>query len=356
MNFNVKRLDRVSLFIILAVFATSIPLIYGGVTIDIAEKNISDNDPTTSNAQGPQMAVNGSIIYMVWYNGTDANNCSQSLCDIVLVKSTDNGTTFSTPIIIGNSTSTSNIDPQIAVGSGNNVYVVWQNGTNVELVTSSDGGASFTTFRPPFSITVDSVGAKPQIVTNSSGNNVYIAWSNKTDYQIRTSDDDGATFATALDIGDHGTGSSRRSISLAVSTDTVYAVMQDELKINFTRSTNNGTTFVKPTTPSNGEILSLLSVADESKLSENVIVSAKIPVSSPVSSKESVIPSPSVDDVRATLIDSAEPASVLESASVTVIVAELPVLYCVALKFMVMVLAVTLERFTSPSEVSVVVG
>jgi len=248
MNSNVKRLDRVSIFIILAVFATSIPLIYAGVTIDIAETNISGNDTTTSNAQGPQMAVNGSIIYLVWYNGTDSNNCNQSLCDISFKKSTDNGTTFSTSIIIGNSTSTSNITPQIAVGSGNNVYVVWQNGTNVELVTSSDGGASFTTIKPPFSITVDSTGAKPQIVTNSSGNNVYVAWINKTDYQIRTSDDDGATFATALDIGDHGTSSNRRSITLAVSNDTVYAVLKDGTDINFTRSTNNGTSFVIPTT------------------------------------------------------------------------------------------------------------
>jgi len=249
MNFNLKRPDTVSVLILLLVFAVSIPGIYAGVTVDITEKSISVNDGA-SNAQGPQMIVNGNTIYTVWYNGTTSFNCSTVMCNVTLAKSTNNGTTFSTPIIIGNST-TNNPTPQIAVGSGNNVYVVWQNGTNVEFIASSDGGASFTAVKT-LSTDVDSTGAKPQIVTNASGNNVYVGWTADNDYLIANSDDDGASFSAGVDVGDHSSG--RRSLSLDVSPDTVYAIMQSNVNVNFVRSTNNGTSFSNPTTPSDGII------------------------------------------------------------------------------------------------------
>ena len=64
-------------------------------------------------------------VYVVWNDDTFGN------FDIFLAKSTDGGETFSTPENISNNEGFSEF-PQFAV-NGNNVYVLWIDGTNKQV-------------------------------------------------------------------------------------------------------------------------------------------------------------------------------------------------------------------------------
>ncbi|MGI0013658.1 MAG: hypothetical protein ACREBU_09485, partial [Nitrososphaera sp.] len=94
---------------------------------------VSQNDG--SDSFGPQIAVSGSNVFVVWQDFSIDNE------GIFFSSSSDDGTTFSNPINISNDGSSSN--PQIAV-SGSNVFVVWQDNDEILFASSSDNGANFS--------------------------------------------------------------------------------------------------------------------------------------------------------------------------------------------------------------------
>ena len=77
--------------------------------------NLSNN---TGDSRNPQIATSGNNVYVTWYDNTPGNN------DIFVAASSNNGTSFGTPINLSNNPGSS-IIPQIAA-SGNNVYVTWK--------------------------------------------------------------------------------------------------------------------------------------------------------------------------------------------------------------------------------------
>jgi len=271
-----KKLTEENLLVIVSVFLLTITvsLIYAGVSFDISEPlNLSDNDASTSNARftddtNPKLqtsfVANGSNVYAVWFNHTEGGSCSDTrFCAIVFIKSSDNGTTFDTPKIIGNST-TRIPHPAIAVGSGGNLYIAWQNGSGILFTSSSDSGDTFnsvngtaingTGVNPPGDNDIERA-AHVQMVANKTGDNVYVAWSDDTHYKIVNSSDSGQTFSREatigtllpLTVGGLGPDADERAIKLALNQTHLFAITKEGTSVIFKAAGNNGTTFTNST-------------------------------------------------------------------------------------------------------------
>ena len=100
--------------------------------------NVSNS---TGSSVFPQIATSGNNVYVTWQDTTPGNS------DIFFAVSTNKGTSFGTPINISNNTDSS-VSPQIAT-SGNNVYVTWQDGPlfnrDTFFAVSNNNGTSFGT-------------------------------------------------------------------------------------------------------------------------------------------------------------------------------------------------------------------
>jgi len=273
------KIDWVSIAIVVFVIVVALPLIYAGVSFDTTQPvNLSDNDASTSNARftddtRPKLqtsfVANGSNVYAVWINHTEGGSCSSTkFCAIVFIKSSDNGTTFDTPKIIGNST-IKIPHPAIAVGSGGNLYIAWQNGSGILFTSSSDSGDTFnnvngtaingTRVNAPGS-TDAKTPALVQMVANKTGDNVYVAWSDDTDYKIVNSSDSGQTFSREASIGTllplsatNVRDSDDRAIKLALNQTHLFAITKEGTSVVFKAAGNNGTTFTNSTIDTNIE-------------------------------------------------------------------------------------------------------
>ncbi|MGI0027675.1 MAG: hypothetical protein ACREAD_07530, partial [Nitrosopumilaceae archaeon] len=249
-----KKIHVLSLFVILTLLVVSTSLrsveaVSPGFSTPV---NISTNH---GDSILPQMIVSGNDVYVVW------NDNSTGKYGILITKSTDGGMTFGTPVDISRNIGSSG-SPQFAV-SGNDVYVVWQAKTTgkyqIIFAKSTDGG---TTFSTPANISTNSGDSSyPKIA--ASGNNVYITWSLTTtnkdyDTYFTKSADKGATFSVPVNIsnnlGDSGVP------QIAASGNDVYVTWENNGLGNFevfvVKSTDNGNTLASPvniskdTTPS----------------------------------------------------------------------------------------------------------
>jgi hypothetical protein len=128
---------------------------------------------STGDSQNPQIAAIGNNVYVTWVDVTPAGNN-----DIFFAASNNNGLSFGTPINISNNTGFS-FNPQIAA-IGNNVYVTWTDFTpgnqDIFFAASTNNGTSFGT---PINISNNTEGSQnPQIA--AIGNNVYVTWEDNT--------------------------------------------------------------------------------------------------------------------------------------------------------------------------------
>ena len=197
-----------------------------------APVNVSKN-PKPSGA--PQIVASGNDVYVVWMDNTPGNY------DIFVAKSTDNASTFGTPVNVSNNTGDSGYQ-QIAL-SENNLYVAWtdtisKSNYDILFAKSTDGGATFTT---PVNISKN-VGASgwPQV---SVSGNIYVIWEDITtgsyDILISKSIDGGATFTIPVNISNTTDNSNFKQMVL--SDNNVYVVWQDgapnQHEILFAKST-----------------------------------------------------------------------------------------------------------------------
>ncbi len=161
----------------------------GGTTFS-TPVNLS-NDLSVS--ASPQFAVSGTNVYVVWVDASLGNN------RIFFSKSTDGGGTFSAPSALSNAVDSA-VKPQIAV-SGTKVYVVWQDTTTtlgakpkIFFVVSTNSGGTFGSTINLSNTSGNSID--PQII--ASGSSVYVVWEDLTfgngDILIQKSNDYGSTF------------------------------------------------------------------------------------------------------------------------------------------------------------------
>ena len=218
---------------------------------------------------------------MVWQDFFDSigNN------EIFLIRSIDNGSTFSSPINLSKDRGAS-LTPYIAV-SGSNVYVVWSDDNNyflhrspdpdiydVYFKKSTDYGANFAgTMRLSNYTKTDSEA--PQVTTSgNNNNNVYVVWgsedsSGNNGIIFTKSKDDGSTFDKPIKLisSNNSTAESIFSSIAASENNNVYVVWEysysttripldvnssvyrhyyPNSQILFAKSTNGGSTFDKP--------------------------------------------------------------------------------------------------------------
>lgn len=227
--------------IALIALSITIPSAFGvGLTFG-PELTLSDS-PGDSTL--PQIAVNGSKIYVIWKDVDSTNGDT----DVLFKRSTDGGSTFSSTAINITSALTGNVDtdaardnPLIAFSDTHGfVYVVWEdqdtaNGDNdIFFARSADSGATFGT---PVNLSQSLTGnpRDPTIATN--GTNVYVAWSDDdggdSEIYFRSSSDGGSTFSPDITnaptkIWDDGGTEPSQEPRLAASGDNVYIFWQDE--------------------------------------------------------------------------------------------------------------------------------
>jgi hypothetical protein len=166
----------------------------GGKTFG-APDNISN---TSADSTNPHIVVSGNNVYVVWEEGTD----EFLIDDIFIARSTDGGKNFDPPQNISNSEFADSADPSVSV-SGNNVYVVWSDFSATTLLArSTDGGINFD---PPQNIGNPTGSSRsPSIAT--FGNNIYVVFSHTdgdilgNEIFIRTSSDGGNNFDPPLNI------------------------------------------------------------------------------------------------------------------------------------------------------------
>ena len=162
--------------------------------------NISNN---TGFSQLPQIATSGNNVYVTWVDDTPGNFV------ILFAVSNNNGTTFTTPINISNNTGDS-FNPQIAT-TGSNVYVTWVDDTpgnnDIFFAASSDNGTSFAT---PINIS-NNTGSSLNSQIATSGSNVYVTWEDSFpgnfDIFFAVSNNNGTSFGAPINLSNN-TGTS----------------------------------------------------------------------------------------------------------------------------------------------------
>ena len=208
--------------------------------------NISKN--TNGNSMSPHIKCDGNNVYVVWRDSINDN------FDIFFSYSHDGGQTFSEPDNLSNNTGFSFI-PEIS-SKGNNVYVVWRDGTAISgnfdifFSFSRDGGQ---TFSEPDNLS-NNTGFSVESQISTEGNNVYVVWrdetpiSGNTDIFFSFSHDGGQTFSEPDNLSNNIGNSFLSEIS--TEGNNVYVVWTDEAPDNndifFARSIDGGQTFSEP--------------------------------------------------------------------------------------------------------------
>jgi hypothetical protein len=218
--------------------------------------NISNNAGYSSQTQ---IAVSGANVYLVWRDDTPGND------DILFRRSTDNGATWKVVVNLSNNAGDS-FGPQIAV-SGSNIYVVWYDNTpgalDVFSKRSTDNGATWKAVKNLSNNAGTSYS--PRIAV--SGSNVYVTWPDNTpgnyDVLLRRSTDNGATWKAVKNLTNNAGASSTPQIT-TVGSD-VYIVWVDQTTGNddifLRRSADNGATWKAIKNLSNNAGFSYLELA-----------------------------------------------------------------------------------------------
>jgi len=208
----------------------------GGSFANAAINIDTDIDDRTRSA--PAIVANGTNVYLVWASD-NIDGAASPNPQIKFVNSTDSGATFGDTIVVGThggiiSNQAKHANPAIAV-NGTKVYLAWLNSTGtsattkIKFINGSDSGS--VTF--PDSVIDLGAGklnggedAGPEIAIGSGGN-VYVVWvDNDKQIQFRRSTNSGDTFETAQ-VLDTGTGTVSTNPQIATAGDSVYVVWEE---------------------------------------------------------------------------------------------------------------------------------
>ena len=225
---------------------------------------LSSDDPNHE-ANAPSLMLDSQGNIYVCYGHYDWSTFN---VDVYFTKSEDGGMSFTTPVLVNDTTRAAQDNPSIAVDtSGQIVYVAWQDTRNpvnipnfdVYVTRSTDGGL---TFGP--SVRVDDTGSdsldqqKPSIGCTQGGDTVYVVWWDERngefdnlDVYFSRSIDGGLTFEPNVLVNDTVgiTQSLQWYPSLFVSrSGSIYIVWEDNrfgpYQVYFAKSIDCGLSFV----------------------------------------------------------------------------------------------------------------
>jgi hypothetical protein len=215
--------------------------------------------PHDGGAFTPKVALdaNGGV-NVVW------GDTSAGRKEVIFVRSTDLGSTFSSPKNISE-TSDDAFDPEIAIvpqaeaASGFAIYVVWDDTTQgqsvIKFSRSRDDGESFSA---PVSVSRGpGVANECHIATDGSGR-IHVVWTEETtegDHQAfySRSTDGGNTFSEPLNVSTIRNGEVRKPVVTAFR-DTVYVAFNEDARnkqVFLATSEDSGLSFSEPVEVSN---------------------------------------------------------------------------------------------------------
>ena len=169
---------------------------------------LSGVDPLTTPALAPDVAAEGSNVYVVWYE----RGIGSSVSRVVFRRSSDGGETYGAGITLSETGSLATA-PRLAA-TGSDVYVVWEQAIGagkpaVYVRASRDQGVNWD---PPLnlSLTPGTIAARHPAIA-STGPQVYVVWDEERPgggtvgpgsvIRFRRSRDQGTTFEPAIDVG-----------------------------------------------------------------------------------------------------------------------------------------------------------
>jgi hypothetical protein len=137
---------------------------------------------------GPAIATDArGTLHVTWWTGKEGS------AGVFYAQSTDAGHTFSAPIALGTAQYSRPAHVQLALGSGNRVIVVWDDGTKqtprITARVSNDGGLHFSD-AVPFSDAGRAATFPVLAVTNDS---ISVAWSEERATAAQRADADAKT-------------------------------------------------------------------------------------------------------------------------------------------------------------------
>jgi hypothetical protein len=196
-------------------------------------------------------------------------SCTQSIVgnnEIVVVRSNDNGTTFSSPQNVSLSPSIGSAKSRIAA-SGSDVYVAWEEGvgssSEIFLAHSSDSGVTFGT---PTNVSLTSGFSSISVSLDADGSKVWIAWSDRStgndDVFYKRSTNGGESFTASDNLSLTPSGSSTPFVK--AKGNQVWLVWADAPSSNPTssvpdiysrRSSDGGATFGETLNISNSQTI-----------------------------------------------------------------------------------------------------
>jgi hypothetical protein len=211
-------------------------------------KNLTNN---AGSSRYPSMAVDGSNVYVVWFDNTPGNY------EIYFKKSDDGGTTWTNNKRLTNTAGSS--EDAVMTVDGSNIYVVWEDDTpgNYEIYfkKSDDGGATWTNNKRLTWNASDSYVADIAV----DGSNIYVIWGDDTsgnwEVYFKKSDDGGATWTKSKRLTWNAGNSYAQS--MAVDGLNVYVLWEDDTpgnpEIYFKKSDDGGATWTKSKRLTNNE-------------------------------------------------------------------------------------------------------
>jgi len=143
-----------------------------------------DLSSDASNSRIPQINASGNNVHVVWYGDTGSSTST-----ISIRSSTNGASSFNTVKVLDNTLANglaSTLDIDVA-SSGSNVFVVWEDGNEIMFANSTDAGATFDS-GGPFNLSNSGSGtASEHPRVSISGSNVYVTWEENTEIYLRTS-------------------------------------------------------------------------------------------------------------------------------------------------------------------------
>jgi hypothetical protein len=217
-----------------------------------ANTAIDGSPPGNIDQTGANIAINNAgRIYAAW---KESNGGSPN---IYLAKSTDGGTTFGTRVEVTNTT-TFKSGPAMGTGANGNIYIAWVQGNGVEermvyLSKSVDLGDSFSSPVEVDNFNSSTTSLYTPTLAVDTGGNIYIAWQDDSSgtfvIYLSKSIDGGLTFSTPLriDNSSSATGNQERPTMAVDLEGWIYIAWQDDRNGNediyFSRSTDQGASF-----------------------------------------------------------------------------------------------------------------
>lgn len=254
-----------------------------GLDYDILAARSTDNGatwtapgPLNGNASvdsardsGPQVATDGNGNWVaVWESEDDLGGTVGADFDILAARSTDNGATWTVPVIVNNNAISdwgNDFNPSVTTDGNGNWVAVWESkddlgGTigadrDILVAHSTDNGATWMDPGVLNSNASTDLGHDfgPQVTTDGAGNWVAV-WEQSRSIMVSRSTDNGKTW-TALDLL-HTAGDSRYPqvttdgygnwVSVWYSNDTLNAAVGTDDDIFVALSVDNGATWTTP--------------------------------------------------------------------------------------------------------------